>query len=416
MELTTGPKHKIQKIKKNNFWQSLSPEKKFKISTKRQITNLKKYGVLNPLQLEEIKEKRKQTLLKNYGVEFFKQQNISKESLEILNNEQRFKELITGNTIKSIKNLLGIDATTITNYCHRYGCRDLIKMDRSSKLEDAIKQICQLNQIEFLQNSRKVIAPMELDFYFPKSNLAIECHGLYWHSELGGSKDTNYHYTKWQECQKARIDLYQFFEDEIEQSFDVIKSKILYLNKKHLGKTIGGRTLNIDWLLNCQDEIDFYKNNHLQGSRLDRTHTIGAWYNKQLVACMSIKLNKSNNQMEIVRFATDINNRYPGAFSKMLNWTVTQLCFIGKITSWSDNRHSNGNLYKANGFELAKEIGPSYFVTDYENRWRREHFMKNKIKQRHPEVDLSKTEWQLEQELGLDRVWDAGKRLWVKTI
>jgi hypothetical protein len=42
--------------------------------------------------------------------------------------------------------------------------------------------------------------------------------------------------------------------------------------------------------------------------------------------------------------------------------------------------------------------------------------MKNKIKQRHPEVDLSKTEWQLEQELGYDRIWDAGKRLWILTV
>jgi hypothetical protein len=42
--------------------------------------------------------------------------------------------------------------------------------------------------------------------------------------------------------------------------------------------------------------------------------------------------------------------------------------------------------------------------------------MKNKIKQRHPEVDLSKTEWQLEQELGYDRVWDAGKRFWLKNV
>jgi hypothetical protein len=135
-----------------------------------------------------------------------------------------------------------------------------------------------------------------------------------------------------------------------------------------------------------------------------------------LVACMSFKFNKNKNLLEIVRFATDIKNIYPGLFSKILNWSIKQINFKGAVSSWSDNRHSNGHLYKHNNFVHIQDQKAGYFVTDYETRWRREHFMKNKIKQRHPEVDLSKTEWQLEQELGYDRVWDAGKRFWLKNV
>ena len=162
------------------------------------------------------------------------------------------------------------------------------------------------------------------------------------------------------------------------------------------------------------DEENFYKANHIQGPRSDRSCTIVAWNSQNnLVGCLSFK-RYGKNELEIIRFATDISNIYSGLFSKMLNWYLNAMSFRGEIFSWSDNRHSNGYLYQKNGFEMIREQKPGYFVTDYQTRWRREHFMKNKIKQRHPEADLTKTEWQLEQELGYDRIWDAGKTLWRK--
>jgi hypothetical protein len=402
---------------KINFWKNISHDAKFKISTKRQITNLKKYGVLNPSQIETVKQKKKRTTLKNHGVEFFKQKNIKKETLAILNDEKEFKNIVNEKTIKDIKTILDIDSTTITNYCHRYDCRNLIKNDRSSRLEDMVKKICMDYQIKLIHNDRKIIYPMELDFYFPTIQVAIECHGLFWHSQLRGGKDANYHFKKWESCRSQGITLYQYFEDEFENSLELIKSKILYLNNKCQGRILGARRMEVNWLKNTQEEFDFYNKNHIQGPRLDRTFTVGGWITPNILsACMSVKINKDQNQMEIVRFSTDISNRYPGAFTKILTWIIKQLQFKGEVLSWSDNRHSNGHLYQANGFAAVQNQGPGYFVTDYQSRWRREHFMKAKIKQRHPDVDLSKTEWQLEQELGYDRIWDAGKILWKKLI
>jgi hypothetical protein len=385
------------------------------ILKKTVLTNLKKYGVEYPLQNDLILNKTKETLFLKYGVSNTSQKHISQEHLDILLNEDDFKNLIRGKTFREIKKILPIDQTTVAHYCWKYNCRDLIVPDRGSKLEDLIKDFCSSHQISYYQNTHKIIPPMELDFYFPESNSGIECHGLYWHSERAGNKSKDYHYNKWKLCKEKGIDLYQYFEDEITQSFDIIASKILYLNKKHPGRIIGARQLQINWLKNWDDEISFYKNNHVQGHRQDRTHVICARSEIfDICAVMSLRLQK--NQLEIVRFATDIRNRYPGVFTKMLEWAVKQLQFQGTVTSWSDNRHSNGGVYARNGFEFVREQLPSYFVTDYETRWRREHFMKNKIKQRHPEVDLSKTEWQLEQELGYDRVWDAGKRFWLKNV
>jgi len=327
-----------------------------------------------------------------YSVEYFSQNHIHKDQLNILLDSNRFKQVIQGKTFAQIYKFLQVDRTTIEKYSIKYQCHDIINWT-SSYLEDQIEDICKNNSIEYVRNTSKIIPPLELDFYFPHANAAIECHRLYWHSENITNKVKEYHWNKWKMCEERGIDLYQYFEDEINDKFEVIKSKILYLNNKHLGKIIGARELSINWLKNRSDEEHFYNSNHLQGIRYDRTHVIGACNNQfDLVAVMSIKCIKSN-QMEIVRFATDIVNRYPGAFSKMLTWAINQLNFKGEVLSWSDNRHSNGHLYKSNGFKYVREQGLAYFVTDYVNRWRREHFMKNKIKERHPEVDLNKTEW-----------------------
>jgi hypothetical protein len=385
------------------------------VKEKIKQTNIATYGYDAPLQSPYIRKKIKGTLIKKYGVDCPGHIHLSSESLRLLTDRAIFQEIIQGKTIKQIQQSLSVDANTIRKYASRYQMLDLIVCN-SSYLETRIEDFCKENSIEYITNTKKVISPLELDFYFPKLKSAIECHGLYWHSELSGKKTKDYHFNKWKSCNQLGIELYQYFEDEIANSFDVIKSKILYLNNKHQGQTIGARNLSIGYLNNHMDERDFYKNNHIQGFRPDRTHAIGAWLSPfELSAIMSIKHVKCN-QLEIVRFATDINNRYPGVFTKILNWYINQSNFKGEILSWSDNRHSNGNLYKSNGFEFVKEQGPGYFITDYETRWRREHFMKAKIKQRHPEVDLSKTEWQLEQELGYDRIWDAGKILWKKII
>jgi len=386
------------------------------VKNKIKETNLKKYGVENPMQHTEIKENIKKKNIEKYGVEHLNQIHIPKDQLDILLDKEKFIDICDNKTIKQIQEIVNVDYTTIIKYAHRYNCINLI-VKSSSYLEDQIECFCKTNNIKFIRNTRKIIPPLELDFYFPEIKTAIECHGLFWHSEMGGNKDKNYHYNKWRLCKEKGIDLYQYFEDEVNDKFEVIKSKILYLNNKHPGTIIGARCLSVDWLTNGGDEERFYNQNHLQGIRYDRTHAIGAWHNVfNLVAVMSLKLNKDQTQMEIVRFATDISNRYPGVFSKILNWVIEKLNFRGEIVSWSDNRHSNGHLYKSNGFEFVKEQKPGYFVTDYQHRWRREYFMKNRIKERYPEVDLSKTERELTQELGFDWIWDAGKYLWRKIV
>jgi len=415
------------------------------VKNKVKTTFLEKYGVDHNWKNKEIYEKSRQTCVDRYGEKFtqklkefsdkivssrqnsmFKKYGVisnshfhlTQEQIDCLYDKEKFINVIKDKTYAEISLKYGFDRETIGRRAEEFGVLDLIKQNQyESSLELRLEEILKEYNIEYFKNDRKTINPLELDLVLPKSKIAFECNGLYWHSEVGGKKSHLYHFDKWRLCKEKGIDLYQFFEDEIYDCFEIIKSKILYLNNKHHGKIFGARCLTVNWLKNYRDEIVFYKNNHIQGPMLNRTHVIGAWNDQfDLVAAMSVKQSEHKNQIEIVRFATDINNRYPGVFSKMLNWFIGQTNFKGEALSWSDNRHSNGNLYRSNGFIPIKTQQPSYFITDYQHRWRREHFMKNKIKQRYPDVDLNKTEWQLEQELGHDRIWDAGKILWQKTV
>lgn len=60
-----------------------------------------------------------------------------------------------------------------------YGCG---KCSRS-QLEKDISRYLNEQEIAFIENDRKVIAPYELDFIIPSLGIAIEANGNYWHSE-----------------------------------------------------------------------------------------------------------------------------------------------------------------------------------------------------------------------------------------
>ena len=69
---------------------------------------------------------------------------------------------------------------------------------------------------------------MKGKFWPPGFNLAVEYCGLYWHSEVGGRKERDYHRKKYDLCTKAGIRLITVFEDEYinnkDKFFEIIDS------------------------------------------------------------------------------------------------------------------------------------------------------------------------------------------------
>ncbi len=89
-----------------------------------------------------------------------------------------------------------------------------------------------------------------------------------------------------------------------------------------------------------------------------------------------------------------------------------------KIISFADLRWTidvNKNLYIKIGFKFDKIIPPDYQYIQYKglHKNKRLHkfgFGKQSLKNKFPELySDNKTEWEIMQEAGYDRIWDCGK-------
>lgn len=83
-------------------------------------------------------------------------------------------------------------------------------------------------------NSRKLLpSKKEIDIYFPKYRVGIEINGSIWHSEAAGKTKLT-HQEKFTEANKANITLLSFYDWEIKERQDLVKSIIAReLNKTY---------------------------------------------------------------------------------------------------------------------------------------------------------------------------------------
>lgn len=382
------------------------------ILRKRTETNFKIYGGASPMCSSSVKEKFVETCQAKYGVPNPIQLQVDPGSLNILSNKDAFHELVLSKGKTAAATLLNVDLTTISNYIKKYELIDLYFLE--SSLETQIAEILTRHNLEFRQRDRKIIAPQELDFFLPDYNIAIECNGTYWHS-TEHKQDKNYHFNKWKACKEKGILLLTYYENEIKNASGVIESKILYLTKKLQAIKVGAREVTLG-PVSVTAERNFLNQNHIQGFLQSRKFSVGAYFKKELVGIICASITK-NNELEISRYATKLDYLIPGLFSKLLSALVAQLGFTGVVTSFSDNAHGNGNLYRSAGFVIDKIQAPVYYyINPQGEKEHRQRFMKSKIEKRFNISAAGKTEDQLMKELKYLKVWDCGKIKWKKEI
>lgn len=288
-----------------------------------------------------------------------------------------------------------------------------------SKPEQLIRDFIteELPDIDVIYNDRTVLAPQELDFYFPEYNLAIEVCGLYWHGELNSNKDRAYHYNKMMGCYNKGIRLITIFEDELLDHKEVVLSrirqalgrpKVRIYARKCIIKNIDSKTAN-----------KFYKQNHVQGISTALA-CFGLYYKDELVSVGSLgnigrKHTSSNDTIELKRFCTLSDTSVVGGMGKLFKQLkkYAEENEYKYIKSYCDMRYANifKPVYEVLGFELDgyTKYTPHYFIG--QKRFRNFSLRKT------PEERLtSKTEWQLRKEQGYDRIWDCGHRTYVYQI
>ena len=223
------------------------------IKDKTKQTCLKKYGVDNPMKNSEIKKKQEKTMIQNYrvtspmlseeilslraeksfekyGTNFQKQSHFSKYTRDILFSKDAFCEFMKTRTPNEAAICLEVNIYTIYNYIEQYKIIDYVK-NRSS-LEYTMKEFLEQNDINFVQNDRQQIKPLELDFYIEDKNLAIEMNGDYWHSDkhllkTRGMTADEYHQMKTDKCYKKGIELIHISESEWNNNRDKMKEVVL---------------------------------------------------------------------------------------------------------------------------------------------------------------------------------------------
>jgi hypothetical protein len=434
--LITGDQlEKNKKISKERYGTEYFIQSK-EIQDKVKNTCLSRYGVPFARQVKEFQEKGKITCLEKYGVDNIFKSSSFQDSNKIQNKQRFFNEVIKAFDcipMFTLDEFVGVDQE------YTWRCK-ICESIFSCNINNGIRPICpvcypkskstpQQQIFEFLssiigteqiiQNTRKIISPLELDFYIPNKCIAIEFNGNYWHSEIGANTPNTYHITKLLECEKKNIRLIQIFEDEWMFKQNIVKDRLKHILNKN-NKKIYARECNIQYIASSIKNR-FLNKYHIQGA--DKSSIVlGAFYRNRLVSIMTfgkkrIALGHSVNGdgFELMRFATIRGFSVVGIASKLLSRFDSD---YNKplIISYADRRWSIGSVYNKLGFVLDHISKPNYwYMKNYIKRYHRYNFAKYRLSgllgdMYNPDV----SEWDNMKNSGYDRIWDCGNYVFVK--
>jgi len=422
-------KEVLAKISKNV---SIALKKAYKdkgdeIKDKRKKTLYKKYNINtnSPFGIPDIQNIIKKTLNKKYGVDnifYLKKyrsnsKKISQESSIDFNKKHGYDIEYLEKSKILIKNGCDIhgdikmDTITFYNRAHRDRtgiiCPICNPINSFSSLEKEFIGILEKLNIEnYQKNNRKIISPLELDFYFPEHKIAIELNGIYWHSEL--YKDKMYHKIKADLCEKQNIQLIQIWEDDFYNNIDLIESMIATKFHKIQNKIYARKCILNE--ISPALYRNFLKKNHIQGA-INSSIKYGLFYKDELVSVMGFgklrkPLGKNNieNKYELHRFCNKKYTIVIGGASKLFKRFEKNYNYIS-ILSYAKRDYSNGNLYKQLGFKYKGKTSPGFYWLINNKRKHRYNFRKDKIIN---EQNKHLTAVQIMHNNGYIRCYDSG--------
>jgi hypothetical protein len=401
--------------------QSRDKNEKECIVEKRKQTNLEKYGVEAPAQNQEILDKIKSTNQERYGTDWGLsnpevkarirhsnrsknegkhnfQAHLSKETLALLNNKEWLVKEYETKSASQIANEIGCGYLVVLNRLREYGVEKIKQSYFSSKEEDMLNEMLSVEKV--IRHDRSILQGKEIDLYIPTLKLGIEVNGLFWHSEK--MKGKSYHLDKLILATKTGVSLIQFWDFEVKEKFQIVKSMI----ESKIGKTtkIAARNCVIKQPTK-NEEREFFNANHLQGFT-NSSFCIGLTYDDQFVSMMSFGKPRFNKyfQVELLRFANKIGHTVVGGASKLFNRRPR-----GGIISYCDRRYSVGNLYRNLGMKESGVSSPNYWYTsNFKTLYNRVKFQKHKLEKQLENFDPHLSEYQNMQNNGYERVWDCG--------
>jgi hypothetical protein len=422
---------------------------------KAKQTNLQRYGVENPFNLEtvdryrreqthmrdpeviakmradclaehgvdwhskrpEIQQQMRATNLTKYGTHNPSQIHYSETTRQTLLDAQTMAKLYHENDIATMAQILSVSETTILKSLKLLNIRQPGEIVPEIQLKQALAE---MGFTDFEKTRTVLPGGQELHLYSPGQKLAIEYCGLYWHSEK--YKHKKYHLNKYTECKKLGIRLITVFEDEWLSHPEIVKTRL----KHAVGQSDRGifaRKLRIETI---KPDIakQFFERNHLSGHSGARISYGAMDIDGNLCGCMSwspgrlVTDRNRKSQWEMVRFATDGRN-HPGIAARLFSAFVRDQNPTSAI-SYSDLRWGEGEYLQNLGFQRLTDSPPNYWYFSLNNpdlvRYHRFRFNKQTLQKQWPElVTTGCTEASLAHGAGLERIWDCGNAKWVWT-
>jgi very-short-patch-repair endonuclease len=227
-----------------------------------------------------------------------------------------------------------------------FGPEGLVEPRTETGIEGLMRRALLEWGVEFVQSRQLQGTTHRPDFYLPSYNLAIECDGLYWHSDH--VVDKKYHLRRQEDFAAVGVSSLFFREDELLSSFDVVKSIV----RNRLGlcsRKIGARKCRV-----TQDvPVSFFKDNHLMGAGAGRTY--GLEYKGEVVAAVQVSwYRKHARVLDISRFCTAKDTSVAGGFSKLLASLILAEQ-PSLVRSFVDQRYGTGAHLASLGFTPGKK-------------------------------------------------------------
>ena len=402
-------------------------------------TLLARSGVKNPSQLSDHAEKSRDTLRARYGVDHpglipkirrerlerskaFYESLITTDNVRVIDLKQtsEFKQQVYENPCFIVEvncDVHGREDVPVETFkwrCRRLGTpcsRCLRPYNKSVGVahSEIAKFIEELGE-RVITNDRTTIHPLELDVLVPDRKLAIEYHGLFWHSsdQLEPTEARGAHLRKLNLANAAGIELLQFFEDEWIYQRELVKSML----RVKLGKVeqkIFARRCTVDREVPAAEACRFLDENHLQGY-CQSTVRIGLREGSKLVMLITVGADRFSKsaQLELLRVCSLRDTIVVGGFRRLLR-VLAEDRAGSKLITYADRRYSTGRLYQNSGFTLASTSGPGYFWTDKDQRFSRQKFQKHKLSKLLAQYDPTKSEAENMFNHGYRRIWDCGQ-------
>lgn len=252
-----------------------------------------------------------------------------------------------------------------------------------------------------------------LDILVPDRSIAVEYHGLIWHS-TAFKLDPRDDFKKHKLAEEHGVRVLHVYEDEWASSRPVVERTLLAA----IGSLprVFARTTSVVEVDKKQSDT-FFKAHHLQGAPKSKL-SLGLMLGNDLVACMafapcrSIRRNTDARVWELQRYASICS--VTGGASKLLKGFLSrEMCHT--LISYSDNRMFSGRMYEKLGFTLEHETPPDYSYVCTNSRMGRVHksnFQRKHLPTRLKTFDPSKSEAVNCRENGWYQLFDCGKKKW----